>query len=119
MECETIKYDLTVSSLIYPSQTYYDNEIDTQIFRDYCSNVLNRTNLTIESFRTFAISFNVFYSDLAYEFLVESPKTTIGDLFAQMGGALGLFVSYSIFTLFELIELFILIVWNVLFTKNS
>jgi hypothetical protein len=35
------------------------------------------------------------------------------DLFSQIGGSLGLFVSFSIFTLFEFIELFILLVYGI------
>jgi formate hydrogenlyase subunit 3/multisubunit Na+/H+ antiporter MnhD subunit len=43
---------------------------------------------------------------------------SISDLFSQIGGALGLFVSFSIFTLFEFMELLILIIWGLLFEKK-
>ena len=51
---------------------------------------------------------------MTYTSLTESPKTSIADLFSQIGGGLGLFVSFSVFTLFEFIELFILIIYGIL-----
>ena len=67
--------------------------------------------------REHSLSFNVYYSDLSYTILTESPKTSIADLFSQIGGGLGLFVSFSVFTLFEFIELFILFICGVLAKK--
>jgi hypothetical protein len=46
---------------------------------------------------------------LEYTQITELPKMDTYDLLTQIGGALGLFVSFSVFTLFETIELFILI----------
>jgi hypothetical protein len=56
---------------------------------------------------------------LSYTILTESPKTSIADLFSQIGGGLGLFVSFSVFTLFEFIELFILVIYGLLAKTNS
>jgi hypothetical protein len=64
--------------------------------------------LSIDLVKSKLATFTVFYSSLDYTMLTESPKTSIGDLFSQIGGALGMFVSFSIFTLFELMDILIL-----------
>jgi hypothetical protein len=118
LECDSIKYDLTLSSLVYPSQSYYDTILNTQEVRDYFMINYNQT-LSIDLVKSKLATFTVFYSSLEYTLLTESPKTSIGDLFSQVGGALGMFVSFSIFTLFELMEIFILIIYNLLFKNES
>jgi hypothetical protein len=75
--------------------------------------------LSIDLAKSKLATFTVFYSNLDYTLLTESPKTSIGDLFSQVGGALGMFVSFSIFTLFELIEILILIIYNLLFKNKT
>ena len=118
LECESIKYDLTLSSLIFPSQSYYDTFINTQEGRDYFMINYNQT-LSIDLVKSKLATFTVFYPSLDHTLLTESPKTSIADLFSQVGGALGMFVSFSIFTLFELMEIFILVFYNLLFKNES
>ena len=119
LECETFRYDLTLSSLDYPSPSYYYSFIETnEKERDFFKEKFKKT-LSIEIYKSAAVSFNVFYTSLQYTLFTESPKISIADLFSQIGGALGLFVSFSIFTLFEFMELFILIICNNFVKKNE
>jgi hypothetical protein len=118
LECDSIKFDLTLSSLVYPSQRYYDKYINTDDIRDFFLMTYNQT-LSFDLVKSNRASFTVFYSRIDFTRLTESPKTSIADLFSQVGGALGMFVSFSIFTLFELIEIFILIIYNLLFKNES
>ena len=69
--------------------------------------------------KEYSLSFNVYYSDMRYTSITESPKTSIADLFSQIGGGLGLFVSFSVFTLFEFLEIFILVICGLLTKTNS
>jgi hypothetical protein len=117
LECNSIKYDLTLSSLVYPSQSYYDTIINTKEARDFIQSAFNIT-LTIDIIKSIRAAFYVYYSSLDYTLQTESPKTSIADLFSQVGGALGLFVSFSIFTVFEFIEILILVIYNLL-SKNK
>ncbi len=57
------------------------------------------------------------YSTLEYTLVTESSQTTFVDLLTQLGGSLGMFVSFSVFTLFESIEIFVLI-FHALFCKT-
>jgi hypothetical protein len=118
LECETVKYDLSVSSLAYPSKMYYKSELNNESNRNISLKYLNQS-LTFDLMKEYSLSFNVYYSDLSYTILTESPKTSIADLFSQIGGGLGLFVSFSVFTLFEFIELFILVICGLLAKTNS
>ena len=79
LECDSIEYDLKISSLVYSS----------------------RNAATLRLF--------IYYQSLDYTFIRESPQMTELDLFANIGGTLGLFISASIFTLFEIIEILVLV----------
>ena len=52
------------------------------------------------------ISFNVFYPSLSYTSFKTEPAMTFAGLLSNLGGSLGLIVSVSVFTLFEIVELF-------------
>ena len=63
----------------------------------------------------------VTYSSLKYTQITELPQTTLINLLAQLGGSLGMFISFSVFTLFESIELLVLILHSFFYkvSKNS
>ena len=107
LECDSMTYELSWSSLEYENQNF--DEIlfeNAKIIRNFPMKNL------VKSFTTFSVS----YENLHYTHISESPKTAIIDLFTQIGGSLGMFVSFSIFTLFEFIEIIVLIL-KALFTK--
>jgi hypothetical protein len=113
LECETVNYDLTVTSQAFPSQNYYEGLLNTESNQNLSLTYLNQS-LTFDSMKEHSLSFNVYYPYMRYTSLTESPKTSIADLFSQIGGGLGLFVSFSVFTLFEFIEIFILVIYGLI-----
>jgi len=76
-------------------------------------------NLTFDLFQTMWVTLRVFYPSLEYTEITETPQTTIFDLFTQIGGSLGLFISFNVFTLFELAEILILILHALLKPRSS
>ena len=119
LECDSIKYGLMMSSLVYPSQTLFDLFLSTDdSIRDLFESSLNQS-FNIDLYKSYAVSFKVFYPSLQYTLFTETPKMTLADLFSQIGGALGLFVSFSIFTLFEFIELFVLLIYGLLHSRKQ
>jgi hypothetical protein len=101
LECKSIDYDLTVSSIILPT------------LNDY--NLLNSSSwLSFEEYRTQSVSFFVYYPYLEYTFIEVSPSMTLASLTANLGGTMSLIVSVSFFTFVEIIELIILILKNVI-----
>ncbi len=67
------------------------------------------------AWRSYFVSFNVFYPSLSYTSFKTEPAMTFAGLLANLGGSLGLIVSVSVFTLFEIVELFFLIMHVLLF----
>ena len=56
----------------------------------------------------------IFYDELSYTLISESPKVQLVDMFANIGGLLGLFTGMSVLSFVELAELaveLLLIVW--------
>ena len=116
LECESFKYDLTLSSLINPHLKEYFSFNQTDLNK--YQKEIGVNNLTYDIFKSTWVNIKVFYPNLQYTRVSELPKTSIIDLFTQIGGSLGMFVSFSIFSLFEFVEIFLLII-NTLLFKNS
>ena len=91
LECTSVDYDLSVSSLVYSNSL----------------NVLNEKNSDFSS----TVHLIIYYSTLEYTFINESPQTTELGLFASIGGTLGIFISLSLFTVFEFVEILILVIY--------
>ena len=91
LECDSVKYELEYS-----------------IGNPRCQPQKNRESEGITSL-------SVFYPSLEYTQISESPQTTFINLLTQLGGSLGMFISFSVFTLFEGIEILILIVHALFF----
>jgi hypothetical protein len=89
LECNSIEYDLSLTSLSQP---------------DYIQSTKNNNIANIV----------VYYPTLEYTIIKESPQTTELGLFAKIGGTLSLFIGLSLFTLFEMVEILILIIYTLL-----
>ncbi len=106
LECNTVEYDLSVSSLLISSVdefwAYYGTD-------DY----YNRYEVySYENWRSKQLKLYVYYSKLEYTLIEETPSITFVGLLANIGGSMGLVVSLSAFTFFELIELIILMFYT-------
>ena len=92
LECERVSYQLTLSSSNFPSFSSY------LIYK-------NITNLSYEVVRENSLAVNIYYQDLGYTRISETPTMIIQDLLSQIGGTLGLFIGFSLLSLIELLEL--------------
>ena len=101
LECESMSYGMSVSTLENPSYHWY---LD-----------IGSPDGSYDQYKSEWINFNVFYPTLSYTAISETPKVLLSDLFAQIGGSLGMFVSFSVFSLFEFLEVFILLVHALIF----
>ena len=100
LECQSIDYDLTVSSII------------SSTLNDY--NLLNiSSSLSFEEYRTQSVSFFIYYPLLEYTLIEVSPSMTLASLIANLGGTMSLIVSVSFFTFVEIVELIILLLKNI------
>jgi hypothetical protein len=108
LECDTIKYDLALSSLVNPHLKEWQS-FTTKEIAEY-EKKLGVVNLTYDFFKSTWVSVKIYYTSLHYLEIKEVPKVNVIDLISQIGGSLGMFISFSVFTLFELIELVILMI---------
>ena len=104
-ECLKVNYLTSVSTATYPTDEYckyLQNQVSlTSRFR----NETNFNILTAQIKNSF-VKINVFYNDITYTLLHESPTTTWDSLIGQIGGQLGLFIGISFLSMIELLELF-------------
>jgi hypothetical protein len=131
-ECDSTEYSITTSSSDFPSDEYVKRLLNyTFIKRKYTENssIELKSNL---------LSFSIYYSDLKYTEISQSPKYTLSDLISGIGGNLGkrillkffyfqqdglisklilfkgLFVGASLMSLLEIIDFFMKI-WAIIF----
>jgi hypothetical protein len=109
LECDSIKYDLAISTLANPDLKEYYTLTNKSIL-DY--SLMHGKNLNYDLFQSMWVNVKVFYPSFEYTEITQTPKTTIFDLFTQIGGSLGLFISFSVYTLFEIGEIFFIILYG-------
>ena len=77
----------------------------------------NRSVLDAASARDSFVKVDIYYESLSYAVSTESPQMNLISLLASIGGNLSLFLGVSVFSLFELMEVNIMI-WHILFSKK-
>jgi len=103
------KINFTDNSVVDICAKYCPLECDSNIYTHSLSLASNYDSLT---------TFRVFYSSLKVATISQIPKTQIFDLVSNIGGIFGLFIGISFVTLFEISEIFIVIVFS-LFQNNN
>ena len=96
LECDYTTYDWSMSTLDYPSVTFFDSIRNSSKFY---------RNVSLEKYKESHLVLNVYYPSVEYKEIVEIPKTNFLDLIANLGGVLGIFLGFSIFSLVEFAEL--------------
>ena len=92
LECSSVKYDLTVSTLSYPSVNTYN------FYKDKLGNE------SYEEVKSKSVELNVYYSELGYTLITQTPKTSVIDLLSSIGGTLGLYIGISLLSFVEIVE---------------
>ncbi|TMS35153.1 hypothetical protein L596_002611 [Steinernema carpocapsae] len=91
--CRETGYEVTYSASRWPSGTA--KVLECQMTDDLC----------LERYRKNAAMIQVFYEELNYETMTESPAYTMTSLFADFGGLTGLWVGASVVSLLEFVAL--------------
>ena len=106
LECESILYDTSVSSIIFPTV-----------------NDLSFSNIPLsvpyEELRLKYLTFNIYYSQLEYTLLQEIPAINLATLISNIGGSMSIIVGVSFFTLLEIVELFFLLLSVLLCSRTN
>ena len=96
-ECSKISFQSTTSFSQYPSNSYEGNLLDKY-------SVLNSFS---KSLTEKILKLNIYYQDMSYQSVTESPAITLVGLISNIGGTLGLFLGIAILTLVEFVDMFI------------
>ena len=103
LECNQTIYSLTTSAVKFIGDKYvYLIRENKNLSADFVRREINARTAS-DSF----VELSIFYDTLTYTYVTESPKLDVIGLMANVGGNLSLFMGISIFSLFELIEIFI------------
>jgi hypothetical protein len=126
LECESIEYDLSLSSLVNPSfLSWYETGM-CNFYKDLCYSYIDYYgngaeiwDTNWENYKNHFVKFNVFYKSLSYTEIDTSPATTVSTLVANLGGTMSLIVSVSAFTIAEIVEFIFLMIYASIFKKST
>ncbi|CAG9530017.1 unnamed protein product [Cercopithifilaria johnstoni] len=91
--CSEVNYEVTYSAARWPSGTTKVMECDAA------------DDLCMERYRKNAAMIQIFYEELNYETLTETPTYTLTSALADLGGLTGLWIGASVVSLMEIIAL--------------
>ncbi|XP_052088782.1 acid-sensing ion channel 5-like [Mytilus californianus] len=101
LPCSYTHYDVSLTSSLFPSDFYSKKIFD----------VVGVENL--DYYRKNYISLHIYFDQLSTTISKQVPKySSAGDIFANLGGQMGLFLGASIVTLTELFEFLVFALWT-------
>lgn len=106
IECDFFDYTTQVSQAAFPTEWFYNL---SRIYAVRYPDVAKRIS-KISSYKDakkYYLAFNIYYKDLTYQLIQETPYWTTFALFSNIGGNLGLFVGMSFLTFVEVVDLFV------------
>ena len=96
LECGYTTYDWSMSTMDYPSVPFFNSlKKNSQLYSNFSFNEFKNSHSIV----------HVFFESVEYTQIVETPKTSFVDLIANLGGVLGIFLGFSLFSLVEFAEL--------------
>ena len=102
LECESVNYDLRISTATYPTSNYLKwLLLQTSLTQKYS----NQTTL-LTDIQNSILKLNIFYDDMFYTKLSDSPAITSDTLLGTIGGNMALFLGISFLSFVEVMELF-------------
>ena len=113
-ECLSISFSTELSQSMYLTnwywaelKNYFQNNIKVQSTDTSRLELVKNFNKieTIDEARKNMLLVNIYYSDISYTYISESPYWTWTSLFSNFGGQLGLFIGMSVLSFIEFIDL--------------
>ncbi len=117
LECDFVTYNSQLSSLIYPNLEYYNLLRNDSMALQHLSSKFDINITSHDVLREYYYSINIYYSSLKYTYISETPQTTVYDLLSSLGGSLGMFLGFSVFSLLEVFEILFELIWNLIYKK--
>lgn len=128
-ECDMTTYELSISYAEYPSSLemtklsdyIYLNETILELNQPNRNDSYSLSFLSLELARRSLVKIFVYFDEIKYTSITESPTISFVDLIAGIGGTLGLFIGISLLSFVEVIELIfdmVSVLWSNLRNKN-
>jgi hypothetical protein len=110
--CESINYDILLSSNDWPDETQWYELVDSVCEMDdiSCDFLLANEREKATIMRRNFLSVNIYYQDLNYETIEENPAYEDAQFYSDLGGAVGLWIGATMFTIVELLSVCLRIV---------
>ena len=118
LECESVTYNVQTSSLDYPSREEYNLFKSDQEEFNATQSKYEIDLSSYDLYREYFYKINIFYATTEYTFISESPQMTLTGLLSNLGGSLGMFLGFSVFSILEIFELLFKVGYCVIFKKN-
>jgi hypothetical protein len=113
LECESFTYTYSLAS------SGPINPMHLKGVKQYLvSQNITNNNITDEELASSLAFVNIYYNHLGYTEIIEKPSYTTLSLISNVGGTLGLFMGLSLLSLFEFVEIFIILIENSLKNNN-
>lgn len=100
-ECKSYLFDIKSSLAAYPS---YDEYLSLGNNSNLYSKYPNDT-FSYEEIKKSVVSVNIYYEEMKYLRIKQTPKTELWDLISNIGGSLSLFLGVSFLSFVELVQI--------------
>ncbi|CAF0734924.1 unnamed protein product [Brachionus calyciflorus] len=115
-ECYQVIYDTKINIAKYPSKWYTSILKNSIISSDPFFNFLNTSDYL--NLQQTILMVNIYYENMYYTLLKDTPEVTIELLIAYIGGNLGLFMGISLLSLVEFFEFTFNLVYTFVKRRN-
>ncbi|KAK7099869.1 acid-sensing ion channel 1-like [Littorina saxatilis] len=106
--CLEYKYEKTMSSRPWPHKTFAKGVlVKTVCKRETGAKCASLTNKDNDDLTNEFVKLNIFYEDLNYENITESPDYEDVQFISDLGGTMGLWIGLSILSVAEVFQLFV------------
>lgn len=102
-ECSSISYSMSTSYASYPTYNFYMSEVTQS--PAYYENLFHVKDVTYQIYADGLGGVFIGFDKLRYQKLANKPLFEIMDIFANVGGTIGLFLGFSILSFVELLDL--------------
>ncbi|VDI53795.1 Hypothetical predicted protein [Mytilus galloprovincialis] len=107
--CRENQFLKTISHRNWPSEEYLDT-----LKEGVCFNIQNKCfdaslydNEDVQTQSMDYVKVDIFYEDLNYERIMETPEIENAQFMSDVGGAVGLWIGFSVLSFFELVQLLV------------
>ena len=118
LECDIYRYETRTTSLEYPSLEFYNLLKNNLDYFNYTQSKYDIDFSTYDLYRQYFFSMNFYYSSASYTYVSQSPQMTLIGLLSNLGGSLGMFLGLSVFSVVEVFEILIRVIFSTFFSNK-